>query len=241
MSTAPATEYPAMDTAGAVRNVTIGVDLAQRKDWTAIAVVERVESFTGRTIEANPWRTETRELESHHHVIHMERTRHVGYPEIVAQVASLLDEPALREARLVIDATGVGNAVLDLFKDEYRRGRLGRSHPYGVTITSGTEVNGLHVPKRELVANLVALSQTGRLRFADGLALADAMRHELAHFQAKTSERTGHTRFEARRESDHDDLVISVALATFWEHRRVTPRGLRADGSYVDRDYLRDV
>jgi hypothetical protein len=45
------------------------------------------------------------------------------------------------------------------------------------------------------------------------------LRQELEAFSSKTSARTGHESFEAWRERDHDDIVLSLALA-LWAARR---------------------
>ena len=38
------------------------------------------------------------------------------------------------------------------------------------------------------------------------------------------SARTGNLSFEAEHESDHDDLVIALALAVWWPHSKGVPR-----------------
>lgn len=55
-------------------------------------------------------------------------------------------ESPLRYGRLVLDATGVGRGIVDLFRDAHKDGLL-PSWPVSVTITAGMDANGLHVPK----------------------------------------------------------------------------------------------
>jgi hypothetical protein len=43
---------------------------------------------------------------------------------------------------------------------------------------------------------------------------------ELENFKVKVSTRTAHDSYEAWRESDHDDLVLALALACWWRERR---------------------
>ena len=221
-------------------NVTLGVDLGQANDWSALVLTERAERWRGaedrNTVGDNPGRR----LESVHIVRHVERLAlGTPYPKVVERVGEILRTPGLREGRLVVDATGVGRAVMDMFTDAYRDGECGWHRPKACVITSGTEVSGWHVPKMQLISRLVRLSQEGRLRFADGgdgLALASKLEQELQTFQLKMS-KAGNVQFEARKESDHDDLVIALALSVFREHWNVTPWGLLPSGELVDRYY----
>jgi len=47
---------------------------------------------------------------------------------------------------------------------------------------------------------------------------------ELENFKVKVNIQTAHDSYEAWRESDHDDLVLALALACWWAEQR---RGLR--------------
>jgi len=51
-----------------------------------------------------------------YHVRHLERVRGLPYPVIVGKVAEIMRSPALKDqAALVVDQTGVGAPVVDLF------------------------------------------------------------------------------------------------------------------------------
>src|ERR1041385_7988869 len=93
----------------------IGLDLGQRRDFTAVAVVERVP--------AHP---------TQHNIRHLERVAlGTSYTAVVERVCHLLRMPMLGgHATVVIDGTGVGVAVLDLFQ------RVG-IRPVAITITGG--------------------------------------------------------------------------------------------------------
>jgi hypothetical protein len=71
----------------------------------------------------------------------------------------------------------------------------------------------MYVPKRELASTLVAVYQSRRLQMAAGLALGPVLIKELLNFRPKINIATGNVSFEAWRERDHDDLVLSVAMA----------------------------
>jgi hypothetical protein len=115
-------------------------------------------------------------------------------------------------ATLVIDETGVGRAVGDIFSDAGLQ-------PIRISITAGSEVSPVgadrwHVAKQVLVSNLDALLHTGKLRFASALSEASAMRDELCEFRRHVSE-AGRATYQARA-GRHDDLVLSVAIAAWW-------------------------
>jgi hypothetical protein len=192
----------------------VGVDLGQSQDYTAISVVERVEPQDPawrQTVLDSSYRPRPE-----YHLRYLHRpplgTR---YPAIVELVLGLLGRAPLdRGVPLVVDRTGVGAAVVDLFAERGKR-------PHAVTITGGDAPNtedwyNLRVPKRDLVGTLVALYQTGRLKVAEGLELAPTLANELVNFKVKVSLDTGHDSYESWRESVHDDLVLSVALACWF-------------------------
>jgi len=198
----------------------MGCDLGQSQDYTAIAIVERVRvGQAPPPVPEGSWASDTRPVQ--YHLRHLERPAlGTKYPTIVIRVKALLASPPLTlHTPLVIDRTGVGRPVTDMFEGEGVR-------PYAITITGGDEVirEGRHtkVPKRELVSTLVAVFQTGRLKIAAGLAEGPALANEMTNFKIKVNLATGHDSYEAWRESVHDDLVLAVAMAVWHgEHIRV--------------------
>ncbi len=181
-----------------------GLDLGQANDYTALVIVEKINA-------AEP---------SHYHVRHIERFRlGTPYPKIVEDVAALVAKHPLRQyGSLVIDATGVGRAVVDMFA----AAGVGFTP---VTITGGdaetreaTYPWHWKVPKRNLVGVVQVLLQTDRLRFAQGLPELPTLLNELQTFQVKLTA-TAHDSYGAWREHAHDDLVLALALA-LWEGER---------------------
>jgi hypothetical protein len=184
----------------------LGLDLGQAQDYTALAVAER-KSFNYTFPNEQ------------YHVRHLQRFKlGTSYPLIVEKVKAMYEKPPLRgQAALVVDATGVGRPVVDLFKKEGLR-------PTAVTITGGSSVNvasiGYHVPKRDLVTNLQVLLQSGRLKIAGQLPESRTLTDELLNFKVKIDIRTAHDSYEAWREGVHDDLVLAVALACWYAEKR---------------------
>jgi hypothetical protein len=161
------------------------------------------------------------------------------YTEIVGRVKRLLLRSPVRErldySRLLIDSTGVGRPVVDSFKAEGIR-------PIAITIHGGSGVthqlegpllDGLRVPKRDLVAAVLTLLQNGRLQIAEALPLADVLKKELLSFRFKVDPRTAHDSYEHWREQDHDDLVLAVACAAWYReysNREIEARNHRQGG-----------
>lgn len=182
-----------------MRRYTIGVDLGQVTDFTAVAVLEE-----------GPIR--------HYALRHIERFRNRPYPEIVSGI-HLLVRRLPGTPSLAVDATGVGRPVIDMIREARVPADL-----YPVTITGGNAVTreGLEyrVPKRDLCSCVAVLLQTGRLKIARGIPHASTLQQELTRFRVKISP-DGHDSYAAWREQDHDDLVLAVAVACWMcEHGR---------------------
>lgn len=176
----------------------VGLDLGQSSDYTALSVLDQIKSGT----------------EASYQVRHLERVRGVPYPKIVDKVTEIMHSPTLAgSSALVVDQTGVGAPVVDLF-------RQAGLDPVGVLIHGGdkasSEGDTWRVPKRDLVGSLQVLFQGGRLKISKKLPLASVLQAELLNFKVKIDPVTAHDSYSAWREQDHDDLVLSVAMAAWW-------------------------
>lgn len=188
----------------ALQRFALAVDLGQSSDPTAIAILEN------RHVEEVAWRGDTVGTSDLFAVRHLQRLPlGLSYLEVVAEVSRLLRRPPLTEGcELVIDETGVGRPVGDLFEAISVR-------PTRVTITAGDTQTSVgqrrwHVAKSLLISALDARLHTGELRFAAALKEAGAMADELKDFRRKISA-AGRFSFEARVGA-HDDLVLAVAI-----------------------------
>ena len=143
------------------------------------------------------------------------------YPAILERLRELVRDKRLGCTGLVVDATGVGPPVVDLL-------RQAGLHPVAVTITGGDTVTKedwltWRVPKRDLASTVKVLLQSHRLQIADGLEHGPTLARELLNFRAKINLRTMHDSYEAWREGMHDDLVLAVAVACWWDGKRRGP------------------
>lgn len=93
-------------------------------------------------------------------------------------------------------------------------------YPIPVTIHGGDKVSpqepGYRVPKRDLVAAVQVLLQNERLKIARALPEAETLRRELQNFRVKIDPKTAHDSYSHWREAEHDDLVLATALAAWF-------------------------
>jgi len=175
----------------------VGLDLGQAQDYTALSVVEVIPEKRGKKTVNN------------FQIRHLQRfPLGTPYPDIVKSVVSLLD--SIGKGELVVDATGVGRPVVDLLKKE-------DLYPIEIIIHGGDstthEGSIWRVPKRDLISTLTVAFQTGNLKIASALPDAKTLIDELLNFKVKINLKTAHDSYEAWRDGQHDDLVLSVALA----------------------------
>ena len=75
------------------------------------------------------------------------------------------------------------------------------------------------MPKRDLVGALQILLQNEQLKSPTGINLKDELIAELQNFKVKLSAESGYDSYEHWRSGDHDDLVLSVAMACWYAER----------------------
>jgi hypothetical protein len=199
----------------------IGVDLGRQNDFAAPVIFE--DELVQKPITKAPHEISVKYLDvpsllvRRYNLVDMAQWRGVSYPQIALRVKQIIDSPLIsRDYILCVDATGVGQAVVDMLRDDYGL------EPIGITFTSGKAVTqssfGYNVPKRDLVINLQVLFQMERIRIAESLELALQFKEQLRHFTSVVNER-GHEQFGADDESIHDDLPMAAAIIMWYsEH-----------------------
>jgi hypothetical protein len=206
----------------------VGLDLGQSADYTALAVVQSVKE-----------RNDDGQLKTFLHLRHLERyPLRTSYTTIADGVVNVMRSKALNDdeydpsrhrvakpkVELLVDKTGVGRGVTDILKERGLRFT-------GIVIHGGESTHktdgAYHVPKKDLVAALEVPFDTGRLKIAEGLELWGVLREELQNFRRKQNPKTSHVSFEHWRDSEHDDLVLAVAMACWGATARRGQRALR--------------
>ena len=189
----------------------VGVDLGQSNDYTAVAVITGLQ------------------YHDHYRCVFLERVRGIGYPAIIKKIENLVhSEPiCMGNLHLVVDKTGLGAPVVDMMFEK-------NLNPVGISITGGdkpvrTLLNrwgtrqSWTCPRRDLVTNLLLMSQNNELKILDHLPLAQTLLIELMSLRIKIDAVTAHDSYSTGRESEHDDMVLAAALAAWWTQNRPAP------------------
>src|SRR5215208_7172528 len=186
------------------KRYSLGVDLGQASDFTAIAVLEKT-IVPPETALFSP----TGERPGN---------RLVEGTTVGRGICDMLDSELKRR----------GTTTKGMPKVDFRRVSVTGSN---TTLKRPDRSNGYwSVPKRDLIFPAVAAFQQGKIRIARGIADREALVNELKNYSRKTNIASGNTAFEPWRESDHDDLLFAVCLALWgWQTRkpRATLRVIR--------------
>ena len=215
-------------------NICLGLDLGQQRDYSALVVSERVHRIIPRIPRESSFlrHDDDPEVEDAYMVRHTQRWRlGTPYTAVIDDVAELMRRPDLDQSLLVFDRSGVGGAVADLVAKAWRDGRLACSGergtygtaPRGLTFTAGFAASGgaegtilddtAH--KGDVIRRMTMLLTTGRLTLPPGLPGGEQLEKELRAYTIKQHKKTGNEYTEAKRESDHDDMVIALALSVW--------------------------
>lgn len=187
--------------------VRLGVDLGQRRDLTAVCVAEgERREVEGRT-------------ESHFLVRHLERLPlGTPYPQVADRVARIADQvrkKAGESPTVFVDATGVGQPVVDLLRERVHSGAVVAVwFTYGDQRTETWEGDDLRVSlgKGHMVSRLQAMLGSGRLHLPRTRE-AGALTDELLNYELRVDQ-SGHETFGAFKTGTHDDLACALGLAT---------------------------
>jgi hypothetical protein len=191
----------------------LGLDLGQSQDFTAIAILEKGDET--------------------YKVRHLERPNlGTPYPKIIERVSHMMmSDQLVDKTTLVLDQTGCGRPVFDLFKKAGLK-------PVGILIHGGDTATrdgrNWRVPKRDLVATLQVLLQNGRLKVSRKLELEPVLSSEMLNFKVKIDPATSHDSYSSWREGDHDDLVLAVALAAWYGENG--PKTIKYDARFIAID-----
>lgn len=208
------------------------LDLGQVNDYTALIILERTQKVTTETVvttsdpivTGRDWREKTTVCDAVYAVRYIERMRNLPYPVIVDRVKSVIEKPEIEgRYKLVIDQSGVGRPVYDMF---HKAGL----DCFGITITGGgsdqlVSRSEAHVAKQNLVAVTQVISQSKdpvRLNYAAGLADLELLRGEVGTFGVQRTKAANEI-YEAR-EGAHDDLILALALGLWFGEKYGNPQ-----------------
>ena len=188
------------------RRFWLGVDLAQAQDWTALVVVKD---------ECLPtWNGGAQVLgERQRTIVFADKFRAVAYPDVVSHViATMARQPLTGRTQLVIDATGLGRVVSDLFAEA-------RIEHTAIQIVVGQEWRRrdrfVNVGKHALLECLSVRFAARELALSAGLALRDDLMAELETFRLETTRAGQPVITQGQAGHHHGDLSIATACAVF--------------------------
>lgn len=177
--------------------VTIGVDIGQKIDPTALAVAEYEptrDTWIVRRVERLPLGTK--------------------YPAVAQRIVEVVGRLHEREPWLLLDATGVGLPVVDLVRAALEEERIS-CRVTACWFTHGDRcewgMGEARVGKAYVVSRLQALLQQDRIKWprtAETTYLAD----ELLAYEIRVDDQAN-DRYGAFRVGTHDDVVTAVGLS----------------------------
>lgn len=189
----------------------LGLDIGQKREFTAIAVVE----FGYRPTDAA--RLHRRHKESHFVVRHLERLEPgSGFPVVARRLGEICRAVTARGNRRPIvyaDATGLGAPVIGLLRAEAPDARrIWAVHfNHGDRRVEDRDRYVVTLGKAFAVSRLQTLLQGDRLHLSR-TPEADVLATELLDYEIRVSE-DANERYGAFRVGTHDDLVTALGLA----------------------------
>jgi len=207
--------------------VHVGVDLGQRVDPTAIVVAEGQRRDYALDRHGHG-QLEGGEL---HYLVRVIERLPLGtsYPNVVGRLVEINRSLGVRDQRFWVDATGVGQPVIDLLDDA---GLL--VVPVYLTATDRADRAGrdLRLGKALMVSRLQVLLQSARIHLPQTTE-ARALVDELLNYEIRVSE-DAHAQFGAFKTGTHDDLATALGLAC-WEEGQGWAWGLPPAGVFDRR------
>lgn len=187
--------------------ITMGVDIGQKRDPTALCVAEtEPRKVDGRT-------------EIHFVVRHLERLPlGTPYPRVAERVARIAEGVRTRTGSgplVYLDATGVGQPVVDILRERQPGGWIVPVYfTHGDRRNETREGANVHITlgKAYMVSQLQALLQNHRLHLPHTRE-AEALTEELLDYELRVSE-NANDQYGAFKVGTHDDLVTALGLAT---------------------------
>ena len=208
--------------------VSIGVDIGQQKDPTALVVCEATRRVTGGGEWVMPRGERVVSGEDIHRAPGRAETVYTArdlwrlplgtpYPAVAAEVARVVRALQARKVWqpfVLVDCTGVGLPVFELIHEAVRDVQP-RPRLVAVTFTHGDkytrERSTASVGKAHLVSRLQALLQTERIKLPD-TDEARVLARELQDYEIRVDANANDT-YGAFRVGTHDDLVTALGLA----------------------------
>ncbi|MDI9605516.1 MAG: hypothetical protein QM305_09410 [Bacteroidota bacterium] len=195
-------------------------DLGKLQDYTAISIINGIERFEVLHDPRNPFIPSLRARktgEVRFEVPYLHRlpigTDYVAQVRFVQRLYVELGRKCKPRPVLVIDATGVGQPVADMFREKGLQ-------PIEIWFTGGNRPTarafGWNVPKSDTISALQRAIGRGELMIAARIPEAATLIEEATRMEAIQNP-SGHIRY-SHREGEHDDMVLSVGIGLWYAY-----------------------
>jgi len=234
------------------REYSVGVDLGQTTDYTAMVVLQKTV-LPPKTAMFSPVgeSPENRLVEGRlsFDVVYATRVKDRRLTDIAREVLSRVIKLAPLTAfdqigtiSLAVDGTGMGRTAIDVFTEEMEGRRRRREYMPQIDFRpvnwrgsnesmQRPKKDGDYwpVPWAQAVWPTVVAFQEDKIRIAKSAKDRDQLIHEIKNFRMKKPNRPGGPeKYEAWRQKDHDDLLAALTLAYWlWWYKRKGSRKLR--------------
>lgn len=214
---------------GSNKEFICAVDVGKKQDPSTIQIyrisptVRRMPEETGRPDE----------IVNYLDLVYQSKFLGLRYTELVKLLLDLLKRLSMiNKSQLLVDGTGIGEAVVDIMRDErlmpipivFTGGgsvrpvyaSFGRIFQSNKSFSGGSVLKEIHVPKEDLVHAGKIIMEQGRLRIAPNVDHAEDFKKQLMGFKGKVNEKTGRRKYENETDTIHDDLVVTYLMASWW-------------------------
>ena len=197
----------------------IGIDIGKRHDPSAIVVA----MADLRTVDGKNT--------THYTVPFLKRIKlETPYPDQVEELTEIcrgavkrFNESGrssfMKQPRIFVDVTGVGDAVVDLLEPNLKN--VGILHP--CRLAGGDQLNhsnngrDFRIGKSHFVSRLQVLAESKALHLPEQLPEAKQLSQEMLDFDIDVDEQSGKATYGAIRPGTHDDMVTAIGLACLLE------------------------
>lgn len=229
-----------MELTRTIKEYIVAQDVAKRRDYMTTHIYRRTPEVTYYPEETG----RPPQVLNHLDLLYIEKSQGVNYIDQGRHTLELLQAlNFVNNFDLLIDGTGVGEAVVDIYRE------LGMN-PLPIVFISGDSPQAVYedfgkvfsrnkggkfrgsqvlkeirVPKKDLVHAGSIVMQQRRLRIAPGLEYVQDFRYQLENFTGKVNEKTGNIKYENASDEIHDDHVVTYLMAAWWlTYSRVTEK-----------------